>query len=206
MKPASNIFLILLLFSIKMSFAQKTWTPEMLEKANTAKDISYLSDEEKSVLYYCNLVRIDPVLFMNTYAKRYIDSTKSNSSYTKSLMATLKKTEAMEVLYPSEKLYEIAKSHATGFGNKGKIGHGDFTKRFAKYTTDCKCEVGENIDYGHNIALDIVMSLLIDEKVSNLSHRKNILNPRYKSSGVSIDKHKKYKWNCVMDYSSSSTD
>ena len=58
MKPASTIFLILLLFSIKMSFAQKGWTPEMLEKANTAKDITYLTNEEKSVLYYCNLVEL----------------------------------------------------------------------------------------------------------------------------------------------------
>lgn len=202
MKLSPKIILILSLLSIKMVFAQKEWTVEMLEKANTAKDIVYLTEEEKSVLYYCNLVRMYPVLFMNTYAKKYIDSAKNSSTYTKSLLSTLKKTPGMEALYPSDQLYAIAKLHATEFGNKGKLGHGDFKKRFAGYSAECKCFVGENIDYGHNTGLDIVMSLLIDEKVSNLAHRKNILNPEFKSGVASIASHKKTKWNCVMNYSS----
>lgn len=196
--------LVFLSFSIKTVFAQKAWAPEMLEKANTAKNIDYLTEEEKLVVFYCNLVRMNPPLFMDTYAKKYIDSTKNNTSFTKSLIKTLGKTENMEVLYPSKKLFAIAKAHAVDFGKSGGMGHGNFKKRFEKYGRECNCEVGENCDYGFNKALDITMRLLIDEKVSNLAHRKNILNPNYKNSGVSIMKHKKYGWHCVIDYSANS--
>ncbi len=206
MQPASKIILILLVHSItiKISFAQKVWSAELLEKANTAKKVDYLTEEEKLVLFYCNLVRTNPSLFADTYAKKYIDSTKSKSSYTKSLIKTLHKTENLGVLYPSLKLYSIATDHATDFGKKGEVGHGNFEKRFKKYYEDCNCAVGENCDYGYNKALDIVMRLLIDERISNLSHRKNILNPKYKNCGISIVKHKKYDWNCVMDFSADS--
>lgn len=202
----SKIFftLVFLSISIKTVSAQKAWTPEMLEKANTAKNIDYLTEEEKLVVFYCNLVRMNPPLFMDTYAKKYIDSTKSSTSFTKSLIKTLGKTEKMEVLYPSKKLFAIAQAHAVDFGKNGKMGHGNFKKRFEKYGAECNCEVGENCDYGYNNALDITMRLLIDEKVSNLAHRKNILNPNYKNSGVSIRKHKKYGWHCVIDYSANS--
>lgn len=193
--------LLFLSSSIKTVLAQKAWTPEMLEKANTAINIDYFTEEEKLVIFYCNLVRINPQLFLDTYAKKYIDSTKSNTSFTKSLIKTLGKTESMEVLYPSKKLFAIAKAHAIDYGKNGKMGHGDFKKRFERYGRDCNCEVGENCDYGYNNALDITMRLLIDEKVSNLAHRKNILNPNYKNSSVSIMKHKKYDWHCVIDYS-----
>lgn len=199
--------LLFLCISITTVFAQKAWTPEMLEKANTAKNIDYLTEEEKLVFFYCNLVRMNPPLFLDTYAKKYIDSTKSNTSFTKSLIKTLSKTENMEVLYPSKKLFAIAKAHASDFGKNGGMGHGNFKKRFEKYGRECNCEVGENCDYGFNKALDITMRLLIDEKVSNLAHRKNILNPKYKNSSVSIMKHKKYAWHCVIDYSAApSTD
>ncbi|MDO9185918.1 MAG: CAP domain-containing protein [Bacteroidia bacterium] len=196
--------LVFLSFSIKTVFAQKAWTPEMVEKANTAKNIDYLTEEEKLVVFYCNLVRMNPPLFMDTYAKKYIDSTKNNTSFTKSLIKTLGKTENMEVLYPSKKLFVIAKAHASDFGKSGGMGHGNFKKRFEKYGRECNCEVGENCDYGYSKALDITMRLLIDEKISNLAHRKNILNPNYKNSGVSIMKHKKYSWHCVIDYSANS--
>jgi len=199
------IFTLLFLFiSIKTVFAQKAWTAEMLEKANTAKNIDYLTEEEKLVVFYCNLVRMNPPLFMDTYAKKHIDSAKSSTSFTKSLIKTLGKTENMEVLYPSKKLFAIAKAHAVDFGKSGGMGHGNFQKRFEKYGRECNCEVGENCDYGFNKALDITMRLLIDEKVSNLAHRKNILNPNYKNTGVSIMKHKKYGWHCVIDYSANS--
>ncbi|MES2395566.1 MAG: CAP domain-containing protein [Bacteroidota bacterium] len=206
MTSLSKIILSLLFLSISINtvFAQKAWTPEMLEKANTAKNIDYLTDEEKLVVFYCNLVRMNPSLFLDTYAKKYIDSSKSNTSFTKSLIKTLSKTESMEVLHPSQKLFGIAKAHAIDFGKNGGMGHGNFKKRFEKYGRECNCEVGENCDYGFNKALDITMRLLIDEKVSNLAHRKNILNPNYKNSGVSIMKHKKYGWHCVIDYSANS--
>ena len=136
-----------------------------------------------------------------TFVKNYMDSTKENNNYTRSLIKTLRSAKSMDVLSPSDKLYALAKEHAIDFGKKGKTGHGDFDKRFMKITKECNCAVGENCDYGNNQALDIVMSLLIDDDVPDYGHRKNILDPEYKNIGVSIQAHKKYEWNCVMDFS-----
>ena len=180
--------------------AQKTWDTKTLEKANTAKNETDLTDLEKEVLFYCNLVRLDPKLFLETYVKKYLDSTKENNNYTRSLIKTLKSAKNSDVLYPSEKLYSLAKEHAIEFGKKGKTGHGNFDKRFMKIIKECDCTVGENCDYGNDKALNIVMSLLIDDNVPDLGHRTNILDPVYKNIGVSIQPHKKYNWNCVMDF------
>lgn len=196
------VLLQLFLLLSYLTFAQNRWTNTMLEKANTAGSNSYLNDEEKAIIFYCNLVRSEPLLFLNTYLEKYIDSTGVKTSYTKSLVKTLKTLKAPGVLVPSEKLSGLAKTHAIDFGKNGKVGHGNFKKRFKKYYADCNCDIGENCDYGNDRALNIVMSLLIDEKISSLGHRKNILNPRFKTIGVSIAEHKKYNWSCVMDFSS----
>ena len=199
------LFFILFHFAfISFISAQTTWDKQTLEKANTAKDAAYLNKEEKLVLFYCNLVRLDPQLFATTYAKKYIDSVGQTDGYTKSLLKTLKTTKAMEALLPSEKLFEFARTHATDFGKKGKVGHGNFKKRFAKYSASCTCDIAENCEYGPDKAFDIVMALLVDENVSDLGHRKNILNPEYKNCDTAIRPHKKFRWNCVMDFSSDS--
>lgn len=206
MNPLIKTFAILLfiLTAQKYACAQKTWDAQTVEKANTAKNISYLSAEEKKVILYCNLVRLNPKLFLETFVTPYLDSTKENNSYTKSLIKTLKSTKNIGILVPSKKLYSLAKDHAIDFGKKGKIGHGNFDKRFMQLTKECNCVVGENCDYGDNKALNIVMSLLIDNEVPDLGHRINILDTEYKNIGVSIQTHKKYAWNCVMDFSGTS--
>lgn len=61
-------------------------------------------------------------------------------------------------------------------------------------------EVAENIYYGRYTPEEIVMQLLIDEKIEDLGHRHNLLNPKYNSIGVSIKPHKKYEYNCVMSF------
>jgi uncharacterized protein YkwD len=44
------------------------------------------------------------------------------------------------------------------------------------------------------------MSWMIDEGVSDLGHRKNILDKEYTAAGVSIQPHKRYKVNAVMNF------
>lgn len=206
MRPPINILLFVFAFIIQQTaFSQKTWDNSVLEKANTAKDIAYLNEEEKAIIFYSNLLRLDPVLFKNTYVKHYIDSTDSNSKFVKSLIKTLESTKSMQALKPSESLYKIAKEHAIDFGKQGKTGHGNFKKRFQSYFNNCQCTVGENCYYGNSKPLDIVIGLLIDEGINDLSHRKNLLNPEYKNTGVYMGTHKVYKKSCVADFSSANT-
>lgn len=203
----NKVFFILVLFFFSTSlFSQdpnySLWTKELTDKANTAKDIEYLSAEEKKVIYLCNLARLDGKLFIKTYLKDY-DS--GNDSYIRSLRSDLRKVKNLPVLYPSKKLYDAAYYHAKDMGDKGKIGHTSsdgtsFSKRVRKYVSGGG--IAENCSYGHSSALGIVMQLLIDRGVPSLGHRINILNPAYQSVGVSIYPHKSYRYNCVMDFSS----
>ena len=61
-------------------------------------------------------------------------------------------------------------------------------------------KMGENCSYGYNDSESIVMSLLIDEGVASLGHRKNILSKDFKRVGVAIGKHPTYKYCAVMDF------
>lgn len=192
--------LFFLLFSSAIFAQKKTWDPAVLQKANTAKDAAYLTQEEKAVVFYLNLVRLDPKLFSETYLKKYLDSTKDNNTYTKSLLKELPLTKPMDVLLPAKDLCAFSKEHATKFGKENKIGHGNFKERIKVIRNNYGGYMAENCDYGNDKAFDIVMSLLIDENIQNLGHRKNILDPKYKHIGTSIKPHKGYEWNCVMDF------
>lgn len=192
----------ILLFLSAPLFAQekaKTWDAQTLAKANTAKNEKYLSKKEKEVIFYMNLVRLNPKLFGETYLKNYLDSTGENSTYTKSLIKQLPKQRSMDVLVPAKDLWELSKAHATKFGKEGKVGHGSYDQRI-KTLREKYSGMGENCDYGNERAIDIVMSLLIDEDVKSLGHRANILRVAYKYVGTSIQPHKTYNWNCVMDF------
>src|SRR5690348_6649479 len=48
------------------------WKPDVLAKAR-AFDSSYLTHEETQVVFYMNLVRINPQLFCDTYLQKYMD-------------------------------------------------------------------------------------------------------------------------------------
>lgn len=187
--------------------ANAGWTKEMCEKANTARDEKYLSEEEKKVIYYTNLVRTNPKLFAKTYLKNYLDSTRNQwrkKKYINSLYSDLNKASACPIIEPRRDLYESAKGHAIDMGAHGKIGHetsgGD---SFQVRIGELKKTYGyvyENCQYGYPDALSIVIDLLVDEDVEDLGHRKTILNKDLRYAGVSIQPHKKFRVNCVIDY------
>lgn len=196
----SSILLLILLSSSSFAQKNKVWAEDALNKANTAKDAEYLTKEEKQVIFYLNLVRLDPKLFAETYLKKYLDSTKENDAYTKSLIKELPKTKTMDVLQPDKELFNFAKELAVKFGKENKTGHGNYQERTKKIKTKFRGAMAENCDYGNNKGFDIVMSLLIDQNIKDLGHRKNILDPQYRVVGTSIQPHKRYQWNCVMDF------
>lgn len=196
------IFTFIFSFSIFV-FGQKpekVWDHETVKKANTASDAVFLTEKEKQVVFYLNLVRIDPRLFSSTYLKKYLDSTKIQNQYTKSLKKTLENTPAMGILQPQSDLSKIAKEHAIQFGKQSKTGHGNFSERIKNVRQKYGQYLGENCDYGNHTPLEIVIRLLIDENVKGLGHRENILDPKYKYVGVAIQPHKKYGSNCVMEF------
>ena len=191
----------------KNTYGQKTtlrfdkWTSAELSSAATYKGLDYLNPIDTAVLFYCNLVRINPQLFKETYLARFLENDKleelKKSPYTKSLLSYLSKREKGKPFFPDGDLTKIASIHAEFMGKKGKTGHDNYDKRFkdveTKYTA-----TGENCYYGSDNALEIVIQLLIDQNISSLGHRKNILSTRFNYFGGSSKPHTKYGYNYVM--------
>ena len=177
------------------------WDQAVIDQANTAKNIAYYSENEKKVVLLMNLARLDGQLFSSTYLSYYIQANKiPKNSYVKSLYRELKIVKGLPVLEPKKDLFEIAKGHATKSGNTGHVGHIDMNQRFAEVFGSVYFHMAENCSYGYEDAMDIVITLLIDDGVKSVGHRKNILNKSFNSTGVSIQPHKDYRSNCVIDF------
>ncbi|HRP59913.1 MAG TPA: hypothetical protein PK833_06450, partial [Vicingus sp.] len=73
-----HIIYFFLFFTTSTLFAQKitpfeTWSDNDLSIANSAKNFKELSFQEKKVIFYINLARINGSLFADTYLKEYMD-------------------------------------------------------------------------------------------------------------------------------------
>ncbi|MFH0895799.1 MAG: CAP domain-containing protein [Bacteroidota bacterium] len=208
LKYSILVFLTLCFFS---AYSQKTdstrypfskWTPDVLKAASVNQDITYMTAEEKKVIFLMNLARMNGKLFCQTYAQMYFDQQDTvdyKNRYVSTLIDELEKLPKLPPFKCDKDLYESSHSHAVDMGISGKIGHTNYTKRMAaankKFAT-----TGENCDYGNNDALEIVMSLLIDEDVYDFGHRRNIFDKEYSYTAVSIQPHKEFEYNCVMDF------
>lgn len=175
------------------------WEKTEYQKCNTAKNTAYFTKDEKEVIWILNMARSNPTLFAKTVVKNYPDSTgqfrlKNIAEY-KSLLTTLEKTKKLTMLVPDSLGWISAKCHAISSGLAGYVGHdrqGDFCKEKIFFNAEC-------CDYGNNDPLDIIMNLLIDEDVPSLGHR-DILLTDYNKVGVSIQPHKTYGYNTVIDF------
>lgn len=170
--------------------------------ARSADNENYLTNEEKEVFYYLNLMRINPPLFARTYATGYDGDEGWIKGYAwderkESLIAELSTMEALPLLYPDVQLYELAHCFADEGGKLGITGH-DRSKTSCDtgYKAEC-CHYG-----GARNGLSVVMSLLIDAGENNgaLGHRRICFSGNYVKLGVSIQPHTKYEFNAVLDF------
>jgi uncharacterized protein YkwD len=165
-----------------------SWNDPKYSVANSAMNEEYLTAEEKKIYYYLNLVRMNPKLFADTYLRNLRNS---KDTYESSLFMELQKQNPLPVLKPNRKLHESAKCHATESGESGYVGH-----ERSKCTEYFR---GECCQYGLSRALEIITGLLIDKGVSSLGHRRICLGS-YTELGVSIQPHKSYGVNTVLDF------
>ena len=175
------------------------WNNPQYLKCNTAAKAGYMNTAEKELIYILNLARMNPSLFASTVVKKYPEKSGKgylvNSDYYKSLLDTMRTMKAVNLLQPDSLCYTSAFCHAVSAGNAAYTGHD-------RQTDDCKQKKnfnGECCDYGNEKPLDIVMSLLIDNWVPSLGHRWICLNA-YRRIGVSIQPHKGYRHNAVLDF------
>ncbi len=175
------------------------WNKEVYSKCNTAKDLKYLSNTEQDVIWILNMVRQNPVLFLNSVmldSKSDVFKTpKERSSYYNSLVADLKiLTPNQKPLMPDSNLFVSAKCHAYESGKTGYVGHD------RKKNACIEDFYGECCYYGLEDPFVVVISLLIDEKIRSLGHRKIMLSKAFSFIGVSTQSHIDYGTNTVLDF------
>ncbi len=173
----------------------------LLSTCNTANEVTTLTPDEKQIILLLNFVRTHPDEFLKQYLPDAADKLHEQSSAEyRSLERELRKMKPVGLLLPDEILRKAATLHAQDMGRTGRTGHTSSKgKNFETRLGTSYTDMAENCDYGYSNPILIVCHLLIDKDVSGLGHRKNILNPVYKKIGVSIQPHKKFGMNCVMD-------
>ena len=182
-----------------LSDFSKEWNDPKYKICNTAANASYMTEKEKEVIYILNLARMDPKLFRETVVTKYPEAADEpgmeSSPYFLSLLSDMDKMQPIALLGPDSLCFVSAFCHASVSGKTGYVGH---TR--TKACNAVKYYSGECCDYGNSTALDIVLSLMIDERVESLGHRKACFNTYYKVIGVSIQPHKIYNYNTVLDF------
>lgn len=174
-----------------------------------------LTREEKKVLYYLNIARTQPKKFAkfikmrlnryqgNIYFDGYIRiMTREGIDGAREAIRFLNKVKPVGSLTLSRGLCYSALDHTRDQSRSGEIGHTgrdgstpfQRMQRYGEFQTIA----AENIDYGHNDALDIVIALIIDDGIHPRSHRDNIFNPKLKVAGISIAKHPQYRYMCCI--------
>lgn len=181
-----------------LSIFSAEWDKPEYRVCNTAGEITYLSEKEKQIIYILNMARMNPALFAKTVVMQYPDysgeARLKQSSYYLGLLEFLKNKKTMPLLHPEKTLFESAKCHAESSGNSGYVGHNRRTAACRSVETF----MGECCQYGYADPISIVLDLLIDEGVPSLGHRIILFKP-HTQIGVSLQPHKKYRWNAVLD-------
>ena len=208
----SSLFWVI---SPEIETKEKNWPAEL----NTAKDVYYLDEIERQVLFELNKVRNNPRRFAEeymeelrasfegkvyTYPGRTPVNTREGVSPLNEFIQILKKTDPIPILYPAEGLAKASFLLADDQQKHGGIGHiskNGYTpqNRIKRYGTWDICS-GEDITYGSFEAREIVIALLIDDGVPDRGHRKNVLNPCFHFAGVAYGGHPTYQSMCVIDY------
>lgn len=164
------------------------FSPEVIQSANTAGNVSDLSKDQKELILWTNLVRLDPSSFSVMF-RQYIQDNKEfkwSNPYVQSLIIDLKNTPVLRPLYPSNLLHSNAYNHALYSQITQKRGHDNFDQRAQIAFNQKYTAYGENCAYYVRDPLHSVICLLVDENVADLGHRKIILDNNYNEIGVSV--------------------
>lgn len=182
--------------------ALHTVEPSLEERANTAKNEGYLTEQEKMVIKLCNIARLDGNYFIKHYLRRAIKDTHSTSY--QNVAKALRNSKVEPPLMPAFSLYKSALVHARDMGISGKTGHvsscgqapNERIQQYFPSTINCS----ENYYVGSGEPLDIVIAFLEGRNDTNSEYLRNILNPQLEFIGVSIQPHKYYCNNAVIDF------
>ena len=116
----------------------------------------------------------------------------------------LKNLRPLQPLQWDDCLAQSAQEHVDDIGPKGLLLYqsSDGTEpedRISKYGTYVD-SLGENIDFGPNDAMGVIISLTLDDGEEERPHRENLFKQDYQKVGIACGPHKTEFQMCVMDF------
>ena len=116
----------------------------------------------------------------------------------------LKSLPSLKPLQWDQNLARSAQEHVDDIGPKGVLLYqsSDGTEpedRISKYGTYVD-SLGENIDFGPNDAMGVIISLTLDDGEEERPHRENLFKADYQKVGIACGPHKTEFQMCVMDF------
>ncbi len=217
-KQILSIFLLLIVFSCKSQKAllfQEAQLPkpekndqEVLQWNKSQPGFDELSEPEKDFLYWVNYSRKKPADFFENAVMPIIKIyPQLKGANLNSLEKDLKGGASMALLQIYPALMKMSEAHARDItSSNANPSHNStngetFIDRFKKFgLKNCG---GENISYGGGDTdpLFMLVMLYLDINVSNLGHRKALMNPSFVGTGISIAKYANGNTFLVEDFS-----
>ena len=116
----------------------------------------------------------------------------------------LKSLPSLPPLTWDENLCKSAQEHVNDIGPKGLLLYqsSDGTEpedRISKYGNYSE-SLGENIDFGPNDAMGVIVSLTLDDGEEQRPHRENLFKEDYHKVGIACGPHETEFQMCVMDF------
>jgi uncharacterized protein YkwD len=219
------LFIILLFFTTTTttwSQSKFEWPVKMLD---TAREVDYLTDDEKDMILELNKVRFNPAEYAKERMK-WMGScykgklfkvpgktdllTEEGEAAYDECMKYLETAKPAPLLTPSKgmsKACQLLVYDQSATGNTGHKGSWNSTpvERVKKFGTFMG-NYAENIHYGDSDAPFSVIALLIDDGVKSRDHRKTIMNPSFNVVGVATGSHKAFGKMFVSTFATSFTE
>ena len=122
----------------------------------------------------------------------------------KEAITFLKSLQPLKPLQWDQNLARSAQEHVDDIGPKGLLLYqsSDGTEpedRISKYGNYVE-SLGENIDFGPNDAMGVIISLTLDDGEEERPHRENLFKQDYQKIGIACGPHKTEFQMCVMDF------
>lgn len=189
--------IILLILSVSMFCNSQIANSE----CDNARNLSYLSDDEKDMIKEINIVRTNPKSYI-PYVKDYLYNTEQllggfkNGSFksktpnvelyllddvnaTKELIYLLEIMEPIGILTPNKDMYKFSKKHVNYMIKINKLEHSDL---------NMKMIYAENISYNDDGSIiKSLVAFLVDANVKNRGHRTTLLNKNYTHISIAIN-------------------
>jgi uncharacterized protein YkwD len=179
-------------FSAGMLTPARSWSSMSEITRNIHTDYSPDPREEfsKQVLDYINEMRQNPADFYHRYVRAYVrqHADRFTDYYTQSLKKDLLGSPSLPVFHPDPTLKQCAwrqTKYLAGLGGR-TLTHDQGNKSFAVRMKEAGLHcLAENLYTAQKLTpLQVVLDLLIDQRISSFGHRKNLMNPQYDRIGI----------------------